>query len=387
MDLIDKELGKVQSQSRFDDWVVQIDGLIKTLEAARSEAVAGTSNSGDIVERLGKTIRGYQKESARKEKEAHSGISKFSKALDKWARVEKNNDGEEEEEEDVLGEVSQLKSDAVLNKALVMHLVRNGDFSVARKLCEESGVELNEEMVKQFGYLHSILNHIKNGDLGPAIEWAMERRSQLLAKGSALEYSLHKLQYMEFLLKQKDQAKALSYAQKNLTIFGNRYFTEVCRLMTGMLYVEDIANSPYTELFSTPRYEEVMDLFSAEFCATLGLPPEPPLLIAFKAGTIAMPGMIKAKTVFKQRHAEWTSQGELPVELELPDSYRYHSIFVCPVSKEQTTPRNPPMLLPCGHVLGKESLQSICKSSNNSSFKCPYCPMESTYNNTKEIFF
>ena len=29
----------------------------------------------------------------------------------------------------------------------------------------------------------------------------------------------------------------------------------------------------------------------------------------------------------------------------------FHSIFACPVSKDQSTDTNPPMLLPCGHVL------------------------------------
>ena len=29
----------------------------------------------------------------------------------------------------------------------------------------------------------------------------------------------------------------------------------------------------------------------------------------------------------------------------------FHSIFACPVSKDQSTRDNPPMLLPCGHVL------------------------------------
>ncbi len=31
----------------------------------------------------------------------------------------------------------------------------------------------------------------------------------------------------------------------------------------------------------------------------------------------------------------------------------FYSIFACPVSKEQSSEENPPMMLPCGHVLCK----------------------------------
>lgn len=44
-------------------------------------------------------------------------------------------------------------------------------------------------------------------------------------------------------------------------------------------------------------------------------------------------------------------------ELELGSQFVFHSVFACPVSREQGTPDNPPMLLPCGHVLAKQSLQ------------------------------
>lgn len=64
------------------------------------------------------------------------------------------------------------------------------------------------------------------------------------------------------------------------------------------------------------------------------------------------------------------------MELELGREYYFHSIFACPVSKDQSTKDNPPMALPCGHVLSKESIQSIAKKERIRPFKCPYCPHE-----------
>jgi hypothetical protein len=51
------------------------------------------------------------------------------------------------------------------------------------------------------------------------------------------------------------------------------------------------------------------------------------------------------------------------VEIPLPLPYRYHSIFACPVSKEQSTAQNPPMLLPCGHVIARESLMRLARGT------------------------
>ena len=51
----------------------------------------------------------------------------------------------------------------------------------------------------------------------------------------------------------------------------------------------------------------------------------------------------------------------LQVEVELGPNYKFHSIFSCPVSREQATPANPPMLPYCGHVLCKATMEKLAK--------------------------
>jgi hypothetical protein len=158
--------------------------------------------------------------------------------------------------------------------------------------------------------------------------------------------------------------------------------------MCALLYSSRLASSPYADLASPQLLRDIESLFTRDFCFLLGLPPSSPLYVATLVGSLSLPTIIKMSSILKGNMSlEWQSRGELPVEIPLMDSQRYHSVFTCPVSKEQSTKENPPMMLVCGHVMCKEPLTRLGKGNPNSKFKCPYCPEDSTLAQCQEIHF
>lgn len=333
----------------------------------------------------------------------------------------------EDDNSDAISSQSHL-----INRAIAMHLLREGKFDVARTfLHEASEIDLDPHgptgvrspnpngtnpevdewenksaaLQKQFSEMYWILGELRqNHNLDPAIEWARNHAQVLENSGSNLEFELCRLRFVSLFrgydngngnmvdsdgdLDMGDpQARILragAYARSNLSGFQDRYLPEINQLIGAIAFWQNVEESPYARLFaSESAWDDVATSFTREFCSLLGLSADSPLYIATTAGAIALPVLAKVKTIMKAKRTEWTTQEELPVEIPLPPAFHFHSIFVCPVSKEQATDRNPPMMMPCGHVICKESLMNVSRSAR---FKCPYCPMESHPKEAKQVF-
>lgn len=317
---------------------------------------------------------------------------------------------------------------ALINRAIAMHLLREGQFSVASTFLRESqGLQADTAATTQtishmdedgdddmkrdedededtraiesqnlqgkFSEMYSILSQLKNRNLVPAIEWADINSPRLDSKGSNLEFELSKLQFV-WLFKgpavnglpddeRNGRYGALAYARRHFARFQTRHLSEIQQLCAAMVYAPNLDASPYRHIFEIDSaFDDVSVSFTREFCSLLGLSAESPLYMAVTAGSVALPRLIKYTTYMKEKKTEWTTENELAFETPLPPSMIYHPIFVCPVSKEQTTEQNPPMMLPCGHVICRESLHRIAKGSR---YKCPYCPTEGHLNEARRI--
>lgn len=49
----------------------------------------------------------------------------------------------------------------------------------------------------------------------------------------------------------------------------------------------------------------------------------------------------------------------LKIEIDLDPENRFHSIFACPILRQQSSEDNPPMKLLCGHVISRDALSKL----------------------------
>lgn len=116
--------------------------------------------------------------------------------------------------------------------------------------------------------------------------------------------------------------------------------------------------------------------FIKDYCRLQNMSYESGLLVATQACVIALPKLSKVSTILKGKD-ELGQLKELPIEVGLGDEFKYHNIFFCPVSKEVAGKDNPPMLLTCGHVIAKNSMQKMMRQARQ-NIRCPTCPTEMT---------
>jgi len=218
----------------------------------------------------------------------------------------------------------------LINRALAMHLIREGQFTVANKFVQEAGdLDIPAELQDEFIEMYQILEAMKERkDLEPAIAWTRQKARQLEQRGSNLEFDLCKLQFVAMFVDGADGRKyAMEYARREFGRFQDKHLKEVQMLMTAFLYIDNLQRSPYGKPFLEPEktWEDVAHSFTKEFCSLLGLSAQSPLYLAATAGAIALPTLLKMTSIMKEKRTEWTSQNELPVRV-LP---LYQNCYLC----------------------------------------------------------
>ncbi|KNZ58293.1 hypothetical protein VP01_195g9 [Puccinia sorghi] len=176
---------------------------------------------------------------------------------------------------------------------------------------------------------------------------------------------------------------ALEYAQQHFLKFFPRRWEEAVRLTASSLYTpfSKLKRSPYSEFYRTANSvgvdeecdcselwlhaDHLVPLFTKEFYARLEWSKELPLTVATELGSGgALAKIAKVRSVMKEKRTEWSQADELP---------------------EQSTVDNPPMMMPCGHVIAKESMQKLAKGGG--TVKCPYCPSSSSMSSAIQVYF
>ncbi|ODV89509.1 hypothetical protein CANCADRAFT_4124 [Tortispora caseinolytica NRRL Y-17796] len=361
-----------------DDLLGKLKTIRQNIYSAQNAAQAKTEG----IAQLQTAIDDYTRSVASAQKAVYTGLSKAAKSVERTFKVDLSKAYDPSVFEGKLPDI---------DKAVALHLIRQGDFDTAKILCKEAHISIPKSTVDSFKRMYLIVNDIRQHKVDSAVEWATANREKLQQLYSRLEFELHAMQFVNLLSQPSrpdGSEPALDYARKNFPRFAADCMPEISKLTGAFMYRSRLNSSPYHDLFTSEKtWDNLEQLFIKDFCSIMSLTPLSPLYVAASAGSLALPDFVKMSTISSQKHAEWTSLNEIPVEIDLPKDYVFHNIFVCPVSKEQTTARNPPMLLPCGHVVAKESLASLSHNNSRHRFKCPYCPNECMSVQCVRIYF
>ncbi|KAH0350544.1 regulator of gluconeogenesis Rmd5, partial [Aureobasidium melanogenum] len=412
MESLRLEQDKLDKKGNLSKTIEDVQKTIDLLVAARETIAADGSAAAPTLAKLKRPVKASLDQVNSDIKDIYSAHKDYSKALDKKFKPQSM----PASHHDALS-----SQPALVNRAIAMHLLREGQFNVAQTFIAEANANPNTTatstapdgdslmenghdthlydmdgdsagaLQSRFAHMYLVLDALRNKhDLNPAIDWARQHSHQLELRGSNLEFDLCRLRFVELYTRNDPNdhmsgpLQALEYARQTFPNFSARYMRETSSLLGSLAFAPALTSSPYKSVFfNEDAWEHAASSFIREFCAMLGLSEKSPLYTAATAGAIALPVLEKLERVMGEVGGQWTSVNELPVEIPLPHSYLFHSIFVCPVSKEQGTDANPPMMLPCGHVIAKESLEKI---SRGNKFKCPYCPVEGHPKEARKVF-
>jgi hypothetical protein len=284
-----------------------------------------------------------------------------------------------------------------IQQAIELHLLSDGHFSLAEQYNRELARPHQQDVVKQgFFQLHRMIESLGQRDVQPALEWARQESTDSESLQD-LVFLLTKCRYIQLLrlaVHRPNDHNTVKHALEYGRMHWNkavRYREDIRVLCTAALFVNQphhVLYSRYAHILSSDDeslWKRAQELLRSEFCGRLGIASSSPLYVAAAVGMLALPKIAKLAQVTQSSKTEWSQRNELPVEIPVPEFARFHSVFVCPVSKETATDANPPMRMPCGHVLCQDSILRLGR--NGGRFKCPYCPGESTPSQATRVFF
>ncbi|CAI9110541.1 OLC1v1010590C1 [Oldenlandia corymbosa var. corymbosa] len=274
----------------------------------------------------------------------------------------------------------------IVNQIIASHFYREGQFELGDCFVNEARVSEGEAAKSSFFEMYQILEAMKLRNLEPALKWAASNHDPLKQNGSDIEFKLHRLQFVE-ILQNRSREEALKYAKTFLAPFATSHMTEFQKLMCSLLFTGRLESSPYSELLSSVHWEKLSEELARHFCHLIGQSYESPLSVTVAAGVQGLPTLLKLMNVMTGKKQEWQTMKQLPVPVDLGREFQFHSIFVCPVSRDQASEENPPMLMSCGHVLCKQSITKLSKNNSTRPFKCPYCPSEVEVGQCKQLYF
>mmetsp|Transcript_10006 Transcript_10006/g.17551 ORF Transcript_10006/g.17551 Transcript_10006/m.17551 type:complete len:417 (+) Transcript_10006:170-1420(+) len=277
-----------------------------------------------------------------------------------------------------------------LAKAIGMELAQIGDIDSAKAILLKEGEELEPRVEKVLRSIQFVLAALgadqppEKISLESAKRWVSKNSAQLDAIKSNLHFEVHKLSFLQ-LVHQGHAKEAVEYAREQFSESSSERVEDIQKLMGCLVFANPGAVRSQLQL--------VQNLFFKDACKLVNLSVRSPIRTSVAAGNIAV---TKLKTYFSilgdmelrypssrksgfdaDAYKVWTEAPTLPVDVDLPRDMSFHTVFVCPVTRETPCKKSYPELLPCGHVLASYSREQITKPGGG--VRCPTCLVDHRY--------
>jgi hypothetical protein len=247
---------------------------------------------------------------------------------------------------------------------------------------------------------------IRSGDFHAMQSWLAVHANVLgVDTARLLRFEMAACQYLSLVeatdARGDDAEKALAFARAHLSVFHEHFSARIGELMALLLWksgataaanadagaAEGAEGGQNAHLTSGYRSDALCTLVLRASARMHGMPPkESSLQTLVGVGTLV-------ESVLARRAAEGdldlgpfqTKEGlavhhgnnidadaDIPVEIDLPECYRFHSIFTCPVSWARASQHDPPVLLACGHAVLRSTAVAMPRHTGN-KVECPTC--------------
>jgi len=375
-----------KAEKGLDEWYGLSCASIDQIDTQIDELLRrGQFDDEEQLKRVMGAIRGDVASLAARHKSLHGPVSKMGRLIDKHFNA---HDFNPVGVANVFDECSRDE----LTKAIVDHLYCSGMSPVADQLQRETKSDpMGEEKRDKTRQLAQLIDDIRKGDCQQVLAWLDHLRVDLGAyHGRQLEWKVKRLKFCQRLKKhpQVTLTELLELGRGLAACATTRHQqNELAKLMTAILYRAKLEKSQYWALVekcldSVPEMCEDLKLAYGQLHNMPELNHEH-LMYAHAAGCIALPDL----SGIRSWSLMWSASDELPIEVTLPRKLRFHSIFSCPIFRKQTTDKNPPKRLKCGHAISKDALDRLQNNSRSRLIKCPYCPVESKAGEAEQCYF
>lgn len=319
--------------------------------------------------------------------------------------------------------IDPLLQKKALNEAIHEHFLREGLFNVAEEFRREAaattttiktleaskGISLQEDLMKR---IYFALEAYKHQDMDRVMDFVGEYRQQFQATLSPLPFIVCKLAFMQ-LVKGGKGTEAVRFAQANFKdyILTDKDMEEVHKLVGTLMFTEDKKSHESSSYFDESLWQKGLSIFVEEsLYSLLGASRKSHLPTACEAGTDALLDVTRNLELVQTLQKNWLRmESKMEVEMCSFDCKKcqegdcanarkagmqkwgpnicedpvFHSIFVCPITREQVQENIQGNIsgwkYPCGHVVSKVAGIEIESRNRGMSSKCPVCFSQFTY--------